>query len=177
MGSLTSDIRYALRSLRKNPGFTAVVVLTLALGIGANTAIFSVVNAVLLRPLPYPESDRLVELTNRGPQQGRFSMSYPDIQELRALTQEFTGIAAYSTQRYNLAAEGEPREVRVALASDELFRVLRVEPMTPSGWSQQSNWLAQVPLSRQGVPWGTTSVQSLVRQRMRLRFSALTESM
>jgi len=129
MGSLTSDIRYALRSLRKNPGFTAVVVLTLALGIGANTAIFSVVNAVLLRRLPYPESDRLVELTNRGPQQGRFSMSYPDIQELRALTQDFTGIAAYSTQRYNLAAEGEPREVRVALASDELFRVLRVEPI------------------------------------------------
>ena len=129
MGSLTSDVRYALRSLRKNPGFTAVAVLTLALGIGATTAIFSVVNAVLLRPLPYPEPDRLVELFTAGRQEGRFSLSYPDVQEIRNLTRDFSGVAPYTTQRYNLTTGGEPHEVRAALASDDLFRVLRAEAM------------------------------------------------
>jgi len=129
MGSLTSDVRYALRSLRKNPGFTAVAVLTLALGIGATTAIFSVVNAVLLRPLPYPEPDRLVELFTAGRQEGRFSLSYPDVQEIRNLTRDFSGVAPYTTQRYNFTTGGEPHEVRAALASDDLFRVLRAEAM------------------------------------------------
>ncbi len=124
-----NDLRYALRSLSKQPGFTAVAVLTLALGIGATTAIFTVVNAVLLRPLPYPEPEHLVELFTQGRQGGRFSLSYPDAQEIRALTQDFAAVAPYTTQRYNFASGGEPREVRAALASDDLFRALSAEAL------------------------------------------------
>ena len=127
------DIRYAVRSLRKNPGFTAIAVATLALGIGANAAIFSVVNAVLLRPLPYEEPQRLVELftggTRAGGEQYRFSLSYPDMLELRGLTRAFAGVAPYTTQRYNFTTGGEPHEVRAALADDQLFRVLRAEAL------------------------------------------------
>jgi putative ABC transport system permease protein len=127
------DIRYAVRSLRKNPGFTAIAVATLALGIGANAAIFSVVNAVLLRPLPYEEPERLVELftggTRAGGEQYRFSLSYPDMLELRGLTRAFAGVAPYTTQRYNFTTGGEPHEVRAALADDQLFRVLRAEAL------------------------------------------------
>src|SRR5574341_425996 len=125
------DIRFALRSLRKNPGFTAIAVATLALGIGANTGIFSVVNAVLLRPLPYEESDRLVEVLTKGAAEpgGRFSLSYPDMLEIQELTGAFSGVAPYITQRYNFTTGGEPHEVRAALTSDDLFRVLRAEAL------------------------------------------------
>ncbi len=130
---MLQDLRFALRSLRKNPGFTAVAVLTLALGIGANTAIFSVVSAVLLRPLPYAEPDRLVELftggRRAGGEQSRFSLSYPDMLELRKLTRAFSGVAPYTTQRYNFTTGGEPHEVRAALAGDDLFRVLRADAL------------------------------------------------
>ncbi len=133
MSNLVQDIRFALRSLRKNAGFTAIAVATLALGIGANTAIFSVVNAVLLRPLPYPEPDRLVELFTGGRRAGgeqfQFSLSYPDMLELRKLTRAFSGVAPYTTQRYNFTTGGEPHEVRAALAGDDLFRVLRADAL------------------------------------------------
>jgi putative ABC transport system permease protein len=123
------DIRHALRSLRKNPGFTVVAGLMLAIGIGANTAVFSVVNSVLLRPLPYPESDRLVAIFTKGSRGERFDLSYPDIQEIRGLTRDFSGVAPYTTQRFNFTSGGEPHEVRAALAGEDLFRVLRVEAL------------------------------------------------
>jgi putative ABC transport system permease protein len=78
-----NDLRYAARSLRKSPGFTAVVVLTLALGIGANTVIFSVVRSVLLRPLPYPDSERLVWLSERGPDWTGGPIAYPNFRDWR----------------------------------------------------------------------------------------------
>jgi putative ABC transport system permease protein len=129
MNGFAQDIRYAFRQLRGHPGFTLVAVLTLALGIGANTAIFSVINAVLLRPLPYPEPERLVELFTRGQQGGRFSLSYPDALDIRALTGEFAGLAPYTTQRYNFTSDGEPREVRTAQAGADLFRILGIEAL------------------------------------------------
>ncbi|HXV86501.1 MAG TPA: ABC transporter permease [Gemmatimonadales bacterium] len=122
---MLNDVRQAFRSLRKAPGFTAVAVVTLALGIGANTAIFSVINSVLLRPLPYADPDRLVELFTRGREQdSRFSLSYPDAQELREVTRAFAALAPYTTQSYNLTGGTEPREIRAALVGPDLFRVL-----------------------------------------------------
>jgi putative ABC transport system permease protein len=128
MEALLQDLRLALRQLAKSPGFTAVAVLTLALGIGANTAIFSAVDAVLLRPLPYPRSDRLVEVTSSAAEGIRFGVSYPDLLDLRGLTRDFTGVAAYSTQRYNLTGAGDPREVQAAFVTPDLFDVLEVHP-------------------------------------------------
>ncbi|MGE5803232.1 MAG: ABC transporter permease, partial [Gemmatimonadota bacterium] len=128
MNTLFQDIRYALRSLGRNPGFTTVVVVTLATGIGANTAIFSAVDAVLLRPLPYPRSDRLVEVTSTAVEPIGFGVSYPDLLDLRGLTRDFSGVAAYSTQRYNLTGAGDPREVQAAFVTANLFDVLGVHP-------------------------------------------------
>lgn len=137
MEALLQDLRLALRQLAKSPGFTAVAVLTLALGIGANTAIFSAVDAVLLRPLPYPQSDRLVDLSATNTEPVRFAISYPDLLDFRALTQDFTGVAAYSSQLYNLTGAGDPREIQAAYATANLFDVLGVHPVVGHGFSAQ----------------------------------------
>src|SRR5213076_1925003 len=126
--TLWQDLRFALRSLRKNPGFTAVAVLTLALGIGANTAIFSAVNGVLLKPLPYPGSDRLVQVMSTGFRGMRFGVSFPDLHDLRALSQDFTGVAAARTQRHNLTGAGDPRDVQTAAVTADLLDVLQLRP-------------------------------------------------
>src|SRR2546421_1931041 len=121
-------LKFALRTLRKSPGFTVVAVLTLALGIGANTAIFSAVNAVLLKPLPYPGSDRLVQVMSTGVRGVQFGVSFPDLHDLRGLSQDFTGVAATTTQRYNLTGAGDPREGQAAAVTADLFDVLQVRP-------------------------------------------------
>ena len=128
MDTLLQDIRYALRALAKSPGFTAVAVLTLAVGIGADTAIFSAVNTVLLKPLPFPESDRLVQVLWTGPQEPRFGISYPDLQSLRGMTQVFAAVGASTEQRYNLTGAGDPREVQAAAVTADLFATLQVHP-------------------------------------------------
>src|SRR6266702_3176152 len=123
-----NDLRYAVRTLAKSPGFTAVAVLTLALGIGANTAIFSAVNGVLLRPLPYPGSDRLVQVMSTVFRGVRVGVSFPDLPDLRGLSQDFTGVAAVRTQRHNLTGAGDPRDVQAAAVTANLFDVLQVRP-------------------------------------------------
>jgi len=135
MDTFLQDLRLALRQLARSPAFTAVAVLTLALGIGANTAIFSAVNAVLLRPLPYLESDRLVEVTSTDLGGVRFGVSFPDLEDIRSLTGVFSGVAAYSTQRYNLSGVGDPREVQAAFVTADLFDVLRVRPVVGTTFS------------------------------------------
>src|SRR2546427_12187456 len=127
--------RFALRTLRKTPAFTAVAVATLALGIGANTAIFSAVNAVLLKPLPYPGSDRLVQIMSTGFRGVRFGVSFPDLRDLRALSHDFLGVAATTTQRYNLTGAGDPREVQAAAVTADLFDVLQVRPEIGHGFA------------------------------------------
>jgi putative ABC transport system permease protein len=125
---MLNDLRYALRTLAQRPAFTAIAVLTLALGIGANTAIFSAINGVLLKPLPYPSSDRLVQIMSTGFQGVRFGVSFPDLRDLRALSQDFTGVAATTTQRYNLTGAGDPREVQAAAVTADVFDVLESRP-------------------------------------------------
>jgi putative ABC transport system permease protein len=127
MESLWQDLRYGARMLRKNPGFTLIAVLTLALGIGANTAIFSVVNAVLLRPLPYDEADRLVYLSERHPKFDTMSISYPDFTDWRAQNHVFENIGVVNYRDYNLTGRGEPERLRTGQASADLFSALRVQ--------------------------------------------------
>ncbi len=133
MDTLVRDLRYALRAVRRNPGFAAIAVLTLALGIGANSAIFSVLDAVLLRPLPYHEADRLVTIGSNvaqgGPVDAAMAVSYPDYQDIGKLTDAVSGIAAYSSDRYNLTNVDEPREAEVTRTTADLFSVLGVSPV------------------------------------------------
>src|SRR5437867_546274 len=104
MDSLLQDLRYSLRMLLKNPGFAAVAVLALALGIGANTAIFSVVNAVLLRPLPFAEPERLMLVISSNPGKGfnRFAVSPPDFLDWSAQSQAFEAMAGMDPNPFNL---------------------------------------------------------------------------
>jgi len=132
MENLLQDIRYGIRTLAKNPGFTAVAVLTLALGIGANTAIFSVVENLLLRPLPYPQPDRLVEIANSYPPQlPKVGLSPGDYADWRRQNASFSEMGAYVkiTQGFNLTGEGEPQRVTAVYADDGLFPMLGVRPV------------------------------------------------
>jgi putative ABC transport system permease protein len=128
MNTVLQDLRYALRTLRKNPGFAAVAVLTLALGIGANTAIFSVVNAVLLRPLPFPSPDRLVMVLNHFPDLDEGPASFPDFQDWRKQNQVFDGMVALFRQNLNWIRKGEPERVRTGLVSEGLFSFFGLSP-------------------------------------------------
>jgi putative ABC transport system permease protein len=128
---LLQDVRYAVRTLRKSPGFTAIAVLTLTLGIGANTAIFSVVNASLLRPLPFPSSSQLVDLWAHSsvfdfPDLG---LSLPDIADIRAQNTVFSGIAPYRFSGMTLTGRGAPQRLDGAQVSVELFPLLGTTPL------------------------------------------------
>ena len=128
--TLLQDIRYGVRMLAKHKAFTAVAVITLALGIGANTAIFSVVNELLLRPLPYRDAERIVmlwEVTPEGRHQN--SASRANFRAWRAQTSSYQYIAAFSYQRHNLTGNGEPEELSVQFATPDLFKVLGVDPI------------------------------------------------
>src|SRR5688572_16135720 len=126
---LAQDARYALRSLRKHPGFTFVAVLTLALGIGANTSIFSVINAVLLRPLPYENADRLVLLTETVSERP-IGVSYPNFVDWRNQSTAFENIAAVRhRESFNLTGAGESERIQGRLVSANFFSTLGVNPI------------------------------------------------
>jgi putative ABC transport system permease protein len=131
MEQVLQDIRHALRSWTRTPGFTAVAVITLALGIGANSAIFSVVNAVLLRPLPYEEPHQLVRLYEQGRSLGlsEDSVSLPNFSDWREQNQVFQEMGAHDFAAGNLTAGEEPRRVTYSLVSPGLFDILRVPPL------------------------------------------------
>jgi predicted permease len=129
MGTLIQDVRYGLRMLGKNPGFTAVAVITLALGIGANTALFSLVNGVLLNPLRYAEPDRLVALYSRTPNYDRASISYPNFLDWVRENRSFSALAAYRPDDFTLTGRGEPERVAAEMVSASFFPLLRVQPV------------------------------------------------
>jgi predicted permease len=129
MTGLFQDVRYALRQLRKSPGFTAVVLITLALGIGANTAIFSVVNAVLLRPLPYLHPHRLVFLAESSKQVPDMSISMADFDDWRAMNSVFESTVAYQTENVTLTGQGQAEELRMRRVTAGLFPTLGVRPI------------------------------------------------
>ncbi|HSF22798.1 MAG TPA: ABC transporter permease [Blastocatellia bacterium] len=130
METLIRDVRYGVRTLYNNRSFTVAAIVALALGIGANTAIFSVVNAVLLRPLQFEQSDQLVMVWEKRMQLGRIRnvVSPPDFNDWRAQNNVFEDMAAFSGQGFNLATSGEPERVQGAGVSPGLFSILRAQP-------------------------------------------------
>ena len=130
MGALWQDLRYGLRMLAKSPGFTAIVILTLALGIGANTAIFTVANALLLRPLPYanPQKLMMVYETNIVDHTQEEVFSYPCFSRLRDHQHSFSGISAYASDDFDMSGRGEPRQISAGRVSWNFFDVLGVRP-------------------------------------------------
>src|ERR1700730_15037230 len=130
MNGLLQDLRYALRQLRKNPGFTAVAALTLALGIGANTAIFSLVNTLMLRMLPVREPGQLVELLHRYPGEPHFNgFSWHTYQLMRDHNDVFSGLIAAAYQPFHVRGEGlEPQTVEGGYVDGNFFPVLGVKP-------------------------------------------------
>jgi len=129
MGSILKDIRYGFRVLLKRPSVTCVAILTLALGVGANTAIFSVVNAVLLRPLPYPNSDRLVFLSESSQQVPDMSISMADFDDWRTMNTVFDDMAPYRGNNVTLTGEGVPESLRIREITASLFPTFGVQPI------------------------------------------------
>jgi predicted permease len=131
MDRLKHDLIYAFRNLRKSPGYALVTIITLALGIGANTAIFSVVNGVILKPLGFPEPERLVFITSQFPALGfdQFWVSLPEFLEFRDRNQAFEQVGAYSAGAVNLGTQDQPRRVNSAVITSELMPALAVQPI------------------------------------------------
>jgi putative ABC transport system permease protein len=149
LDSFLKDVRYALRNLARTPGFTAVAVLTLALGIGANTAIFSVVENVLLRPLPYPHPENLVEIWNTYPPQvPRAGLSPGDYADWHQQAASFSEMGAYAeiSKGVNLTGEGEPQRVLVGYASSDLFPLLGARVAVGRSFVPEENRAGSSPI-------------------------------
>ncbi|HVC18791.1 MAG TPA: ABC transporter permease [Vicinamibacterales bacterium] len=129
MEVLLQDIRYGCRTIAKSPGFAAIATLTLALGIGASTALFSVVNGVLLNPLPYAQPNRLVAIYTRSKEFKRSSISYPNFLDWARDQQAFTGIAAFRQDDFTLTEMGEPERLKVEMVSANFFSLLGIKPV------------------------------------------------
>src|SRR5215831_152416 len=122
---LCQDIGYGLRQLRRNPGFTCIAVLTLAIGIGTNAAIFTIVNGILLESLPYKDPHELVVMFEQLPNSpGKFGFSPPDFEFIRGTLRSFSGIAAYRTGSYEVSGSGQAQRVTAARVTPDLFPVL-----------------------------------------------------
>src|ERR1044071_5281066 len=142
METLLKDVRFGTRTLMKNPGFAVVAVIALALGIGANTAIFSVVNAVLLRPLPYPTPERIMTLwQNReasgGPE--REWTTPADFKDWREQSQTFESMGAFASWGPTLTGQDEPEQLRGAIVSYDMFSVLGVEPALGRSFTKEED--------------------------------------
>jgi putative ABC transport system permease protein len=137
--TLLQDLRYGLRTLSKSPAFTVIALFTLALGIGANTAIFSIVNAVMLKPLPFPDSDKLVYMTSAFEKQGvtrNFATSYADFLDWRATAKSFTAMASYHGDSFTLAGMDQPLHVSGETVSGDFFSILGTQPLLGRGFTR-----------------------------------------
>jgi predicted permease len=139
MTGLAQDIRYALRQLRKSPSFTAVTVLTLALGIGANTAIFSVVNGVLLNPLPFHDASRIVSMFEATPNFPQGSISYPNFLDWQRDNRCFEAMAAYRSTDGSITGVGQPENVRAQRVSANFFSILGVNPILGRNFTSEED--------------------------------------
>ena len=139
--TLLQDVRYGIRVLRRNSGFTLVAVLTLALGIGANTALFSVIDAVLLRPLPYTDSDRLINIGSEdvATKARVYGVSFTKLQRIQSLSQAFENTGSYYGLPLSLAMQGAPEQIQAAHATRGFFAVFDVKPVLGRGFLPQED--------------------------------------
>lgn len=146
MWIVVQDLRYGLRMLARNPGFAAVAVIALALGIGANTAIFSVVNGVLLQPLPYRDPDRLMRLSERAPDFGTMSVAYPNFVDWKDQNRSFAGLTAFRWEDYDVTGEGQPEHLSGKMVSADFFRVLGINPVLGRDFDPRADRLGASPV-------------------------------
>jgi predicted permease len=147
LDELLQDMRYGVRMLRKNPGFTLVAVLTLALGIGANTAIFSVVNGVLLNPLPYPHAEQLVTLHESKPNFEFGSISFPNFRDWRKDNHTFSSIAISRRFAFNLTGLGEAEQLPGRFISSDFFSTVGVNPVLGRGFAPGEDEIGAAPIA------------------------------
>ena len=153
MNTFRQDVRYALRMLGQSPGFTTIAVMTLALGIGANTALFSVVNGVLLNPLPYPEPDRLVALYSRTSAFSQLAISYPNFLDWQRNNHSLASIAAYHSEDFNLTGVGEPDRLRAEMISADFFSTLGFQPLIGRDFTAASGLIRHFSIAVSAWAW------------------------
>jgi putative ABC transport system permease protein len=147
MQTLLSDVRYGARMLWKRAGFTLIAAMTLALGIGANTAIFSIVNAALLRPLPFRDPHQLIMVYSRTSQQPRNWVAYTDLRDWQAQSRSFTELSAYVPQSVNLTGREEPTRLIGAFVSANFFRMLGAEVARGRGFLSGDDTVGAEPVT------------------------------
>ena len=147
MTSFGQDVRYGLRVLWKNPGFTAVAVLTLALGIGANSALFSVVNGVLLNPLPFPNPDELVAVYSRTGTFQESSISYPNFLDWQKENHSFANLGALRSDDFNMTGVGEPERLHAHMISAEFFPALGLQPLLGRNFTPEEDRAGAGPVA------------------------------
>jgi predicted permease len=145
--TLLRDVRFGLRMLRKNPGFTAVAILTLALGIGVNVAIFSVVDATLLDPIPLPQPDRIVSLFTTWPSYTHAGFSYPNFLDIQRESRSLSGIAAWRVDSFNLTGSGEPELLHGKRISSNFFSLLGIRPIVGRRFRPEEDQLGAAPVA------------------------------
>lgn len=147
LDTLIRDLHFGLRMLSKSPGFTAIALLTLALGIGANTVIFSIVNAVLLRPLPFPEPDRLVAVYTYTAADGNESFSYPDFLDWQRENRSFAYLATYRPMDFTLAGADVTEHLQGARISAEFFDTLGLKPLLGRTFRREEDHPGAAPVA------------------------------
>ena len=147
METLIKDLRFGIRSLAKRPGFTTIAVLTLALGIGASTAIFSVVDSVLLRSLPYPNADQIVQLREVNERGGRMPFAEPNFLDVRARSHSFEGVAQYNGQLTTVTGGSEPVRASAYAVSADFFNVLGVKPLLGRTFAAEESKAGGAPVA------------------------------
>ncbi|HTV59730.1 MAG TPA: ABC transporter permease [Verrucomicrobiae bacterium] len=147
MGTLLQDVKFGIRMLAKNRWFTLIAVLTLALGIGVNTAVFSVVNGVLLNPLPFPQPKQLVAMFENTPDFKQSSISYPNFLDWQRSSRAFSSMAAYREDDFNLTGSGEAQHVKADMVSADFFPLLGVRPVLGRTFTADEDRLGAAPVA------------------------------